>query len=86
MGWMRPFCCLGALLVVLVAACGGSELGDSCEQEGQTSECDDGLVCGKDKPANNLVCLKRCNAQSDCPSAQECNGLTGSLKACQNNA
>ena len=80
---MRLFVYFGVVFL-LVAACGGSELGDSCEQEGEISECDDGLVCGKNKPSNDLVCLKRCTESSDCPSGQECNGLTGSLKACQN--
>ncbi len=49
-----------------------------------TTDCDDGLVCGPNKPTTDLVCLKQCTETSACPSTQEWIGLSGSLKACQN--
>ena len=81
---MRSFFAFTSLLLLLLVACGGSALGDGCDKEGDTSDCDDGLVCGPKKPSKDLVCLKRCIETSDCPATQECSGLSGSLKACQN--
>lgn len=82
---MRLVIACSALLLVLLAACGGSSLGDSCDKEGEIGDsCDDGLICGKNKPSMDLVCLKRCTETNECPSTQECSGLSGSLKACQN--
>ena len=81
---MRSCFAFASLFLVLLAACGGSGLGDGCDKEGGTTDCDDGLVCGPKKPSTDLVCLKQCAETSACPSTQECSGLSGSLKACQN--
>lgn len=62
--------------------CGGKDLGESCDKEGSTDPCNDGLVCGKETDGT-LRCQKQCTSQADCPTGQECNGMTGSLKGCR---
>ena len=75
-----------ASLVVLsvLVACGGSDIGDTCDEEGQAdSECVDGAVCGREKN-NVLMCLKQCTSQADCGPGQECNGISKTnLKGCR---
>lgn len=80
---MRAFFVTAGLLVTLLAACGGSELGDRCTQNGDISECDDHLVCGQRRSSDELVCLKQCKEDADCESNENCNGTEGSLKACR---
>lgn len=77
-----------SLLVASLVAlgCGSSGEGESCSTEGQVGGgCDDGLVCGKKTDSNaDLVCLKICNSQVDCPSGLQCNGVGGtSFKGCR---
>lgn len=73
-----------ALVSCLVLACGSeAALGESCDEEGvQDGQCESGLVCGKETDSS-LRCQKVCSQQSDCPASQECNGLTGNVKACR---
>jgi hypothetical protein len=83
---MRKVFALVPLLFVVLAACGGGELGDECDEEGvQKGECSDGLVCGKKGATDgSLVCLKQCSAQTDCSGEEVCNGVgETSLKACR---
>lgn len=80
---MRAFFVTAGLLLALLAACGGSELGDSCTHDGDISECDDHLVCGKRRSSDELVCLKQCKEDADCGRDENCNGTEGSLKACR---
>ncbi len=70
------------LLSVLALACGKTEVGDACDDEGKTDECVDNAVCAKDK-AGATKCLKVCTEQAQCAATEECNGTTGSLKACR---
>jgi hypothetical protein len=77
---------LGVLLVLgTLVACGDSDIGESCEEEGVVDgECVDGAVCGKKSNGSGLVCLKQCSSQADCSSDEDCNGVSGSsLKGCR---
>lgn len=73
---------LVATFVLLMLACGDGSQGDSCDNEGQTDGCDDGLVCGHHKQGEGLTCLKSCTADGDCLATDTCGGLKGSLKGC----
>lgn len=75
---------LFVLSFVTLTACDGDQ-GESCDQEGVVDgECDDGLVCGKSKDGSkDLVCLKQCHTDADCPGGA-CNGVANTnLKGCQ---
>lgn len=79
---------LASLLVIATAvACGDSDVGESCDNEGQVGgECVDGAVCGKQDSdtSGSLVCLKQCSSQADCSAEEVCNGVGGSsLKGCR---
>jgi hypothetical protein len=66
--------------------CGGEgELGEECGEEGiEEGECAEGLICGKPDDGSVLECLTICEEQADCPSDEECNGVSGSdRKACR---
>ena len=82
-------CVLLGFVVVLVsvAACGGSDIGQSCDEEGKVmGECVDGAVCGhqKNMTEGDLVCLKQCTQPGDCGSNEECNSVgSTSLRACR---
>lgn len=83
---MRKLVVLSSFVLFGVLACGGGELGESCDEEGQVSgECDDGLVCGKKSDTSSgLECLKQCSSQAECGPTETCNGVSGSaLKACR---
>jgi hypothetical protein len=71
---------------VTIIACGGGQ-GDSCDEEGKVGgQCDDGLVCGKQKSATEgvLVCLKQCQTGAECGANEDCNGVgKTSLKGCR---
>jgi len=70
---------LGAVAI----ACSDAELGEKCEDQGKTDECEDGLICGKDT-GGAIVCLKTCTDSTQCPADRECNGVEGtSTKACR---
>lgn len=72
-------------LFTLLAACsGGAEIGEACSKEAAADECEDAASCAKTK-ASDLVCLKTCSAQSDCPAETECTGAKASAKVCQPN-
>lgn len=83
---MRKVVVLFSLSILGLLACGGGELGESCEESGKVSgECDDGLVCGKKSDTSgDLVCLKQCSSDADCSGTESCNGVSGSsLKGCR---
>jgi hypothetical protein len=70
---------------ITLAACDGSR-GDSCDDEGKVQgECDDGLVCGKQKlSGGSLICLKQCNSPTDCGAGEDCNNIANTdLRGCQ---
>lgn len=74
-----------ASLTVVSLACGGADIGEACETEGNADECADGAICGKRADTDTSpICLKICTSDSDCASGENCNGLTGSsTKACR---
>lgn len=72
-----------ALLALIAMGCGSNKIGESCDKQGATDVCESGGVCSKDTSGATL-CLKICNAQTDCAATQECNGVEGSsLKGCR---
>lgn len=76
---------VGAFVVVAtLIACGGSDVGDECGEEGKAdSECVDGAVCGKDK-AGRLICLTQCTTDLGCQAGEQCNGIANTnLKGCR---
>ena len=76
---------MAALVGVGVPGCGGgASQGEACDESGvQAGECEEGTICGQDV-AGELVCLKICYAQTDCPATEECNGVEGStFKGCR---
>ncbi|MDB4946324.1 MAG: hypothetical protein JWP97_5858 [Labilithrix sp.] len=71
------------LVSVTVLACGGADVGESCDHEGKTDDCADDGVCGKNL-SGSLVCMKQCSAFSDCSGNEECATLGySSLKGCR---
>lgn len=68
--------------LLALVACGAAGLGETCDKEGATDPCDDGLVCGKEVDSS-LRCQKLCTVQTDCAATEECNGMSGSLKGCR---
>lgn len=74
-----------ALLVALASAftaCGGAEVGESCDEAGSTDECVDDAICTNED--GRAVCRILCAEQVDCPVDHSCNGVSGSnLKSCQ---
>ena len=76
--WLAPALVLAALGI---AACGTAGLGESCSDIGETSGCDDGLIC--DVNVGEKVCVKVCTADSECASTEACTVVTGmTTKAC----
>ena len=70
-------------LLTLLAACGGAEIGASCDDVGSTDECVDYAVCTNEADGRNS-CRYLCKEKSDCASDHSCNGISGSsLKSCQ---
>ena len=71
------------LACFLLAACGGAEIGESCDDEGSTDECVDNAVCTNEE-GDAARCRVLCKDQDECPDAHSCNGVSGtSLKSCQ---
>lgn len=84
---------LAALLAL--AGCGGAgSVGDGCERPGTEEDCVDGAICATDEAPDGMssepvwgshTCRAICDEQSDCPSGEECRGVTGApmTRACQ---
>jgi len=74
-------------LTMLVVACGDSDIGESCEEEGRVDgECVASSVCGKSEGTStgSLVCLRQCATQAECGAGEDCNGIANtSLKGCR---
>lgn len=67
---------------LLLIACGGAELGESCDDEGSTDECVDDAVCTNE--GEGAACRALCKEQEDCPAGYACNGISStSQKSCQ---
>lgn len=79
----RVRCSLALLLLVLANACGGAEIGESCDDPGSRDECVDHAVCTNEEGSTSR-CRELCKEQEECPEAHSCNGISGSsLKSCQ---
>ena len=75
--------CLALVLFCAVAACGGAEVGEDCDDEGSTDECVDGAICTNES-GDKAVCRLLCKEQEDCPADHACNGVSEtSRKSCQ---
>lgn len=73
---------IGAFLLACATACGGAELGESCDDQGSTDECVDDAVCTNED--EGAACRALCDAHEDCPAGHDCNGVSNtSLKSCQ---
>lgn len=71
-----------ALLSLPCFACGGADVGESCDDKGSTDECVDNAVCTNE--TDGAACRKLCKAKEDCPAGEDCNGVADtSLKSCQ---
>ena len=70
-------------LLLLSHACGGAEVGESCDDVGSADECVSGAVCTNEDD-DALVCRMECDEQEDCPDDHDCNGVSNSnRKTCQ---
>jgi hypothetical protein len=73
---------LAAGLLALAMACGGAEIGETCDDQGSTDECVDDAVCTNED--DGAVCRALCDEHEDCPDGHSCNGISQtSLKSCQ---
>lgn len=80
---MRPFIPTVLLVVSFLAACGGAELGESCDSAGSTDECVDHAACTNEE-GDSSRCRALCEEKEECPSGYSCNGVSGtSRKTCQ---
>ena len=77
--------CFAPVVVVfiLLAGCGRGDIGDSCDTSGKEDECVDEAICTKGADGAT-VCRKRCTEDSQCASAEKCNGVSATnIKSCQ---
>ena len=71
------------LLWLLTAACGGADIGESCDEPGSTDECVDDAVC-TNEDGDRSACRALCQEHEDCPDGHSCNGISNSSrKSCQ---
>ena len=71
-----------ALALCALAGCDDGAIGEECDEAGQTDDCEDGLVCTNE--GDGAVCRPLCKEHEDCPSSEDCNGVSNtSLKSCQ---
>ena len=78
--WFRVFC---ALVIPVLVACGGADLGEDCDDVGRTGECVSMAVCTNES-GDRSVCREICEEHEDCPMGYSCNGVSGtSTKSCQ---
>ncbi len=82
MAWRT--CAAIAFLSSIVVACGSAGVGDACNEEGKIqNQCTDGAICGQLK-TGALVCLAQCTDGAQCPSGQECAGISKTnIKGCR---
>lgn len=70
------------LLAFVLGACGGADIGESCDTPGSTDECVSDAICTNESAGG--VCRQICDNHGDCPDAHSCNGVSGSsIKSCQ---
>lgn len=84
--WLS-FAVVSLAVALALAACSSAALGESCEDEGRIGgDCESGLMCVRQKADDTspLVCLKPCEAQTNCAENEVCSGERGTnLKACR---
>jgi hypothetical protein len=69
-------------LVFTLAGCGAAEVGEECDEAGETDECEDGAVCTNE--GDGAVCRALCKEHEECRSGESCNGVSDTnLKSCQ---
>jgi hypothetical protein len=74
---------LAPLALAWLSACGASEVGEECDDAGDTDECEDGAIC-TNEDGGGAVCRALCKEQEDCPRGESCNGVSEtSFKSCQ---
>jgi hypothetical protein len=70
------------LAVCALPGCGAADVGEECDEAGETDECEDGAVCTNE--GDGAVCRALCKEQEDCASGESCNGVSDTnLKSCQ---
>jgi hypothetical protein len=71
-----------AMVLALVVGCGSAEIGEECEDIGESDECVDGAICTNETSGG--VCRATCTETVSCPSGHTCNGVSGTnVKSCQ---
>jgi hypothetical protein len=82
----KPLCIhrtLALLLLALAAGCGGTDIGESCDDTGSADECVDDAICTNEEDDRSR-CRMLCEEHEDCPASHSCNGISNSsLKSCQ---
>ena len=67
-----------------LAACGGADIGETCDTSGATGECVDGAICTNNPSGSGFTCRKLCTDQVECAATEACNGIARSnQKSCQ---
>lgn len=78
---MRSFRHL-VLVLTLLAGCGSAEIGEECDDVGESDECEDGAICTNE--ASGAICRAMCADTADCSLGHACNGVSGTnVKSCQ---
>jgi len=79
--WITPPSLVG-LVALTVAACGGADIGETCDEPGSTDECVDEAICTNEDGRSS--CRLRCDEQEDCPADHKCSGVSATdRKSCQ---
>jgi hypothetical protein len=82
MNWASLKSVMLVLASVLLVACGSAEVGEECDDAGETDECEDDAICTNED--SGAVCRWLCDETSMCAAGHTCNGVSGSnLKSCQ---
>ena len=78
-----PMLCI--LLALVPLGCGKTDVGDDCDEVGDTSECVDNAICTNEGDNTNQgTCRWICSGDADCSVGSECNGVAGTnIKSCQ---
>jgi hypothetical protein len=75
--------CIAVAALIAASACGGADIGESCDDVGSTDECVDDAICTNESD-DHAACRALCEEQADCPADHGCNGISGSSrKSCQ---
>jgi len=79
---LRKLLPVAALLLVMPLGCGSSDVGEECDDIGDSDECEDHAICTNED--GHGVCRWMCENDDHCASDHECNGVAGTnVKSCQ---